>query len=73
MRRIGLFTHRIYSQEDYDAFVIKECTIVLPESCRTEREIQEIVGSPRYKCGNCYGCPNAKEALEREAKKEKAV
>ena len=65
MRRIGLFTHRIYSQEDYECFVIHECTIVLPESCRTDKEIQEMLEIPRVRCGDCYGCPNAKEALEK--------
>ena len=69
MQRIGLFTHRIYSQEDYDSFVIHECTIVLPECCRTERDIQEILDCPKYRCEDCYGCPNAKEALAREKEK----
>lgn len=65
MRHLGLFTHKIYSQEEYDIFVIRECTIVLPECCRTERDIQEILRIEANKCGQCYGCPNAKEERER--------
>ncbi len=69
MQRIGKFTHRIYSEEDYNFSVIHECTIVLPDSCETEKDLQEILEIPTLQCEDCYGCPNAKEALGREGKK----
>lgn len=61
--RIGLFTHRIYTQEEYDNLDgdIGECCLVLPSSIKTEDEARPIVGARFDRCYNCFGCPESRK------------
>ena len=63
MRRIGMFSKRIYSQEEHDHFAEPECCVVIPECCQTEKDILEYVDLLKLgkDCAGCLGCPVAKD------------
>lgn len=63
MNRIGMFTKRIYSQEEHDHFAPPECCVVIPDCCRTDSDILEYADTIQLgkDCLKCLGCPAAKD------------
>lgn len=62
MKRIGMFSKRIYSQEEYDHFALPECCVVIPECCKTYKDILEYIDLLKLgkECKGCLSCPIAK-------------
>lgn len=63
MKRIGMFTKRIYSQEEYDHFATPECCVVIPNCCKSDKDILEYTDLLQLgkECGQCLGCPVARD------------
>lgn len=60
MKRLGLFTGKIYTQEDFDADTIRECCACLTDSEAADTEyVVDKHLSYREHCVNCYGCPES--------------
>ena len=65
MKRIGIFSGKIYSQEDYDNDDIHECCLVLTseEEKYTEDQMTELHIKLMQKCDGCYGCPASRKEV----------
>ena len=63
MTRLGCYTGKIYSTEDFDFDnnVIKECTILLPKEYETDSVKLELLKNKlKRRCKGCNGCPASK-------------
>lgn len=63
MIRVGFYTGKVYSQEDYDNRRIKECCIVANPCLKTEESIKKAKEDANYKkLMNCFECRQCEEA-----------
>lgn len=64
MKRLGLFTGKVYTQEDFDNHNIHECCLCITDS---EAEDTEYIVNKHLshmeECRRCYGCPESRSAL----------
>jgi hypothetical protein len=64
MIRVGFYTGNVYSQEDYNNHIIKECCIVANPCMTMERSIKDAKEKAEYKkilnCGTCHQCEASK-------------
>ena len=61
MKRIGLYSGRIYSREDFENDRIKECAIQIPSKMSKE-EIEKLHKEKHKDCRGCYGCPESRRS-----------
>lgn len=63
MRKIGVFTKHVYSEQEVEDTVIEECTFVLPSCCVNETDIVSFIETIEIgkHCSHCYGCPLSRE------------
>lgn len=67
MIRVGLYTGKVYSQEDYDDHKIKECCIVASPSLPKTRSIDEAQKKAAWKkIVNCYDCESPCEERQKD-------
>ena len=65
MKRLGLFTGKIYTQEDFDNDKIHECCVCLTDSeaADTEYVVDKHITYHHERCINCYGCPESQSTF----------
>ena len=59
MRRLGLYSGKIYSEKESSMGIIRECTFVIPNSY-TDRDIETEHQRFRSRCNTCKKCYCAK-------------
>jgi hypothetical protein len=60
MKRLGIFTGRIYDEEDFWADCIKECCRVLKdEEAEDISVITSVYTREHINCIGCNGCPES--------------
>lgn len=62
MKRIGVFTGTIYSEEDYNNNIIKECIICIDPALPLEEGIEKA--RERQRIRKIMTCPDCKDCLE---------
>lgn len=72
MKRVGIFSGKVYSQEDYDNDLIKECAVCVSPSASDQDEALaetiEYASCQRLRnCFTCFGCEAAKLTIGRDA------
>ena len=60
MLRQGMYTGKIYTEEDFQEFRIKECCVLILEENNTEEKNKKRHEKIHMKCLSCNGCPEAK-------------
>ena len=69
MLRVGIYSGKLYSQEDYDNDRIHECAIAVSPSAENQEEAirstSELASLKRIsKCVVCMGCPESQRKGE---------
>ena len=60
MKRLGFYSGRIYTQEDYNNDRIHECCHQLSDSqANDENYCDELFERYHKKCDGCHGCPES--------------
>jgi len=58
MKRLGRFTGKVYSQEDYDGDIIKECCLLISDEQASD---EDFIRKQHLKdiivCSSCLGLP----------------
>lgn len=61
MKRLGLFTGKIYTEDDFKEDKIHECCVCISDSGAADTEyVVDKHLSYRDRCTNCYGCPESR-------------
>lgn len=61
MKRLGLYSGRIYTQEDVDNYRIRECCLVLRDvEAENEQYVTEQYIKRHVDCSGCSGCPESR-------------
>ena len=65
MIRIGIYTGKTYSQEDYNNHSIKECCVVASPTVTAIQSIEDAKQKAAFKkilsCENCWGCEESQK------------
>ena len=61
MTRMGMYTGRLYSDEDFQRDRIQECCRVLTSEEEKSCETMWVLSiALKKKCAGCYGCPESR-------------
>lgn len=60
MKRLGIFTGRIYNQDDFEAGCIRECCrVITDEEAESIPVVMAVYAQEHLHCVGCFGCPES--------------
>lgn len=64
MYRLGKFTGKIYTEEDFNTHKINECCLLITEDqSKNEQFIKDTYDRLYKECDGCKGCPESRKVV----------